>query len=75
MAEGHIDDGLVDGPILEVACSPVAGGSLDDLAQQTTVFECFVANEELSGGRYSGYYYNATMNWGTESFTYGIGQP
>lgn len=75
MAEEHIEEGLIDGPVLEVTCSPVGGGSLEDLSQQTTVFECFVANEEVSGGRYSGYTYNATMNWATGSFTYGIGQP
>ncbi|WP_434080520.1 DUF2510 domain-containing protein [Sanguibacter sp. Z1732] len=75
LAEEHIEEGLIDGPVLEVTCSPVGGGSLEDLAQQTTVFACFVANEELSGGRHSGYTYNATMNWSTGRFTYGIGEP
>jgi hypothetical protein len=40
----HAADGIIDGPILEVTCSPVGGGSTDDLSEQTTVFECFVAH-------------------------------
>lgn len=75
MAEGHVADGVVDGPVLEVSCDPVDGGSTDDLTQKTTVFQCFMANEDNGDGTMSGYYYNATMNWDSGSFTYGLGQP
>lgn len=75
MAAEHIADELIDGPILSVDCSPVGGGSTDDLTETTTVFECFVANEENADGTFRGYYYNATMNWNTGSYTYGYGQP
>jgi membrane protein involved in colicin uptake len=75
MAEGHITDGLIDGPILVVDCSPVNGGSTDDLTEKTTVFECFVANVDNGDGTYRGYTYNATMNWSTGSYTYGFGAP
>lgn len=75
MAEGHAADGLIDGPIIEVSCSPVGGGSTDDLTEQTTVFKCFVANEDNGDGTMSGYSYNATMNWSSGSYTYGIGAP
>lgn len=73
MAEGHATDGIIDGPILEVRCSPVGGGSTDDLTEQTTVFECFVATEDNGDGTMSGYTYNATMNWSSGSYTYGLG--
>jgi membrane protein involved in colicin uptake len=73
MAEGHVSDGIIDGPILEVSCSPVGGGSTDDLTEQTTVFECFVAHKDNGDGTMSGYTYNATMNWSTGSYTYGLG--
>jgi len=73
MAQGHADDGVIDGPILDVTCSPVQGGSTDDLTESTTVFECFVANEDNGDGTMSGYTYNATMNWSTGSYTYGLG--
>ncbi len=75
MAEGHAADGIIDGPILEVTCSPVGGGSTDDLTQQTTVFECFAAYRDNGDGTMSGYTYNATMNWSTGSYTYGLGEP
>ena len=75
MAEGHAADGIVDGPILEVSCSPVGGGSTDDLTEQTTVFECFAAYKDNGDGTMSGYTYNATMNWSSGSYTYGLGSP
>lgn len=75
MAEGHIVDGLIDGPVLSVDCSPVNGGSTDDLTEQTTVFSCFVANIDNGDGTMTGYKYNATMNWTTGSYTYGFGEP
>lgn len=75
MAEEHIADGIIDGEVLEVACSPVGGGSVDDLTEQTTVLECFVATEEHGDDKMRGVYYNATMNWTTGSYTYGLGEP
>lgn len=75
MAEEDVVDGLIDGPILEVHCDPVGGGSTDDLTQKTTVFQCFVANEDNGDGTMSGFYYNSTMNWDSGQYTYGFGQP
>ncbi|MBM7415847.1 MULTISPECIES: DUF2510 domain-containing protein [Nocardiaceae] len=75
MAEGHVNKGLLDGPILSVSCSPVSGGSTDDLTETTTVFECFAANEDNGDGTMSGYKYNATMNWSSGEYTYGLGAP
>ena len=75
MAKKHVKEGLIRGPVLKVSCDPVAGGSIDNLADQTTVFQCFVANKDHGDGTMSGYYYNATMNWDTGSYTYGFGEP
>jgi len=74
MAEGHVAEGIVDGPVLTVSCSPVGGGSVDDLTELTTAFECFVATKDNGDGTSTGYYYNSTMNWTTGSFTYGLGR-
>jgi pyruvate/2-oxoglutarate dehydrogenase complex dihydrolipoamide acyltransferase (E2) component len=74
MAKGHVTDGVIDGPIVAVSCDPVAGGSVDDLSEKTTVFQCFAANKKNKDGTSSGYYYNATMNWKTGSYTYGLGK-
>jgi len=75
MAKEHVKDDLIDGPVLDVSCSPVDGGSTDDLTEKTTVFECFVVNKKNRDGTMNGYYYNATMNWDTGSYTYGYGRP
>lgn len=75
MAEGHIEKGVITGSVLSVLCSPVGGGSTDNLDQNTTVFQCFVATEDNGDGTKSGHYYNATMNWETGQYTYGFGEP
>jgi hypothetical protein len=74
MARDHAKKGVVTGPIKKVDCVPVAGGSLDDLTQVTAKFECFAVYKVHSDGTSSGYYYNATMNWDTGSYTYGYGR-
>jgi type II secretory pathway pseudopilin PulG len=73
MAQTHADDGVIDGPILDSTCSPVSGGSTDDLTETTTVFECFVGTEDIGNGQMRGYTYNATMNWTSGQYTYALG--
>lgn len=75
MAENHANSSIIDGPILSVSCSPVSGGSVDDLLALTTIFECFAATEVNANGSRSGYKYHATMNWDDETYTYGFGAP
>ncbi|MGN5237165.1 MULTISPECIES: DUF2510 domain-containing protein [unclassified Rhodococcus (in: high G+C Gram-positive bacteria)] len=75
MAVEHVNDGMYDGPILSVNCSPVNGGSTDNLSETTTVFECFVGTEDLGDGRMRGRTYHATMNWTSGEYTYGYGAP
>ncbi len=75
MAEGHIAQGILDGQVISTSCSPVAGGSLEDLTEQTTVFDCFVATEDNGDGTMYGYHYHSTMNWNSGDYTYGFGAP
>ncbi|WP_231868868.1 DUF2510 domain-containing protein [Rhodococcus opacus] len=75
MAEGHVAKGLIDGSVISVSCSPVSGGSTDDLTETTTVFECFTATKDNGDGTMSGFKYHATMNWTSGEFTYGMGAP
>lgn len=75
MAEEHVSKSIIDGPILNVSCDPVGGGSTDDLTETTTVFECFAANEDVGDGRMRGFKYHATMNWTAGTYTYGFGAP
>lgn len=75
MAEKDAAQGIIDGPILDVICTPVGGGSTDNLDERSTVLDCFAAYEELEDGKALGYHYHATMNWDTGQYTYGLGQP
>jgi anti-sigma factor RsiW len=74
MAEDDVAKGVLDGPVLGVNCNPVNGGSTDDLTDVTTAFDCFVGNKDNGDGTQSGYFFNATMNWSTGSYTYGLGK-
>src|SRR5699024_4178598 len=63
MAEEDLEDGLIEGDeVSEVSCSPVAGGSVGDLDQETTALQCFASTEENDDGTWSGYYYDSTVN-------------
>ncbi|GAA2090612.1 hypothetical protein GCM10009840_32140 [Pseudolysinimonas kribbensis] len=73
MAQKDVTEGVLDGPIISATCDPVSG-STDDLTDQTTTFNCFVANKDNGDGTFSGYYFNATMNWSSGSYTYGLGK-
>jgi hypothetical protein len=75
LAEKQSAEGLFAGPVLSASCSPVNGGSTDDLTAKTTVFECFVANKTNDDGSQSGVRYHATANWDTREYTYGFGAP
>ncbi|MEV7528161.1 DUF2510 domain-containing protein [Agrococcus sediminis] len=75
MATGHIGDGLIDGEVLQVRCTPVDGYAIDNLDQPSAVLECFVATEDNGDGTMRGYDYNATVNWVTGQFSYGFGSP
>jgi hypothetical protein len=73
MAEDDISKGLLTGPVLAVKCNPVSG-SADDLTDPTTSFDCFVANKDNGDGTQSGYFFNATVNWASGEYTYGLGK-
>jgi hypothetical protein len=74
MAEKDVTDGLIDGPIIDVSCNPVNGGSTDDLTDKTTAFDCFVSDKDNGDGTQSGHFFNATENWSTGEYTYGFGK-
>lgn len=74
LAEEHIEDGIIDGDLIEVKCTPVSGFDLENLEQSSTTFECFAGTEDNGDGTVSGYTYTATMNWTTGSYTYRLGR-
>jgi hypothetical protein len=73
LAEDDVAKGALDGPVLNASCDPVSG-STDVLTDLTTTFNCFVATHDNGDGTSTGYYFNSTINWGTGSYTYGLGK-
>jgi hypothetical protein len=75
MAVKDVKDGVLDGHVLDSTCTAVGGGSTSALDGASTVFECFVGTKKNSDGTETGYDFNATMNWSTGEYTYGLGKP
>lgn len=71
-AEEYVSQGYLAGEIQEVICNPTAGGSLSDLDESTTTFECFAVTEYHDDGTGSGHIFEALMNWDSGSYTYGL---
>lgn len=65
--------GILTGPILEVTCTPLGGGSTDDLTQRSATFECFATNKKNDDGTANGYTFSATANWTTGEYTWKLG--
>jgi hypothetical protein len=74
MAEEHVAEGLMDGPIISVDCATTGGISIEDITIRSMLFECFAANLDNGDGTLSGFYYNARANWDDGSYTYGRGK-
>jgi predicted nucleic acid-binding Zn-ribbon protein len=69
-ARERVGEGDLEGPIMYTSCDPLGGGSVDDLTALTTTFDCIAVNEELGGGRVSGYGFASTVNWDEGSWTW-----
>jgi hypothetical protein len=72
-AKKDVKNGLLDGPILRASCTPVGGGSTDDLTALTGSFSCIAVTKEESDGTASGYAFAATINWSDFSYTWHLG--
>lgn len=62
--------GALTGPIKSTTCTPVDGGSSDDLLESSGVFSCFVVNKDNGDGTESGYTFKGTINWDTQEYTW-----
>ncbi|TFC36230.1 zinc ribbon domain-containing protein [Cryobacterium sp. TMT2-42-4] len=72
-AQARVVEGILDGPIDKSSCTPLGGGSTDDLTAITTTFTCIAINKENADGTASGYRFSATMNWDDGSYTWHLG--
>lgn len=72
-AEERVSAGELEGPILRTSCTPVGGGSVDDLTAITGNFECIAVNEEDADGTASGWRFTATIEWAAASYQWRLG--
>ena len=72
-AQKRVDTGVLEGPISATSCTPLGGGSTDDLTAITTTFTCIAINKTNDDGTQSGYQFSSTMNWNTGSYTWHLG--
>jgi len=71
-AKERVKSQTLTGPILSVSCTPLGGGSADDLTSVTGTFECIAVNKKNADGSSSGYRFSATINWGKD-YTWHLG--
>jgi hypothetical protein len=67
-ARKSVDAGVLDGPILNTQCTPLGGGSTDDLTALTGTFECLAVDKKNNDGTVEGYAYSSTVNWTDNSY-------
>lgn len=72
-AKSLVDKGVLDGPITRASCTPLGGGSTDDLTAITGTFECIAVNKTEADGSESGYRFSATINWNEASYSWHLG--
>ncbi|SEN30048.1 hypothetical protein [Cryobacterium luteum] len=72
-AQKRVSEETLEGPILRSSCTPLGGGSTDDLTALTTTFSCIAISKENADGTASGYRFSATVNWNDGSYTWHLG--
>lgn len=70
----RVTEGRLDGPIERTECTPLGGGSIDDLTAITGTFECIAVNQKNEDGTESGYVFSATVNWDEGSYSWRLGR-
>lgn len=66
-----VDDGWLEGPILEATCMPADGASRDDLSEHSGNFSC-IAVTEKDGDQVSGYGYTGSIGWADGTYSWSM---
>lgn len=67
-------DGRLTGPFTRASCTPLGGGSVDDLTAKTGTLECIAINKKDEDGSESGYVFSATINWDKGEYQWHLGR-
>lgn len=74
-AQKRESEGTLTGPFSRSSCTPLGGGSIDDLTAKTGTFECNAVNKkDEESGTESGYVFSATVNWDTGEYQWHLGR-
>ncbi len=63
----------MNGPAQSTTCTPVSGGSSQNLSQSTGTYSCIAVYQTNADGTQSGYNYTGTINFDTGSETWQLG--
>lgn len=72
-AQQQVNSGLLTGPILSTSCTPLSGGSSQNLASSSGTYECIAVNKIHADGTSSGYRFSGTIDFSTGSTTWHLG--
>jgi hypothetical protein len=73
-ATDKADQGLLtNGPAQSTTCTPVSGGSSQNLNQSSGTYSCIAVDQTNSDGTQSGYSYTGTINFDTAEITWQLG--
>ncbi|MFL5821924.1 MAG: hypothetical protein ACJ764_00620 [Solirubrobacteraceae bacterium] len=73
-ATHNADTGLLtSGPAQSTTCTPVSGGSSQNLSQSTGTYSCIAVYQTNSDGTQSGYRYGGTINFNSGEMTWQLG--
>lgn len=74
-ANVRIGKSEIAGPrVTEAICTPLGGGSQDDLTAITGQFTCTAVNENLKDGGQRGYAFSATINYSKSTWEWQLGR-
>ncbi len=64
---------LFNGPALNTTCTPVSGGSSQNLSESTGTYSCLAVYQNNPDGTSNGYGFTGTINFDTGTFTWHLG--
>lgn len=73
-AQKRETEGRLTGPFTRASCTPLGGGSIDDLTAKTGTFECIAVNKKNDDGSESGNVFSATVNWTAAEYQWHLGR-
>jgi uncharacterized protein HemX len=72
-AKKRVAEGTLEGPILGSSCTPVSGGSSEDLSSTAGTYSCMAITKREADGTASGYRFSANIDFSTGRYSWHLG--